>query len=447
MSYNAETRRRVIDEILQTEQRYVRFLDILIDCFATPMRQFSSLSPPLLTVAEHDLVFRGLDEIRAVNRMLLTSVSDAVAADPAEAPKLARAFQELTPYLKLYSTFVNKYDASAAKLRHLDATRPSFTAAVDRLQSDSRTMGHDLKSLLIMPVQRIPRYNLLLNELTKHTPPDARGAAELSEACEAVAKIADEINARIADHQNRERIRDVQSQFRGCPDLVLPHRRFVRGGILRKVCRKAVKDRSFVLFTDAILYGAAGPTGLVYHNLLRLEGGSVTPKVDPTEGPGFLLETRAKSMVLFTSSVAESDVWVGAIRDQVQHLESVARLRSADGQVKAAPRAAVWVPDFESPTCALCEINFSFLNRRHHCRQCGKIVCANCSPHRTVLAHIQSAPVRICRSCFQHLRTGTELSKVALEKATLARPPSTAPLPAKPAPFEWPRPLGEAPMP
>lgn len=32
-----------------------------------------------------------------------------------------------------------------------------------------------------------------------------------------------------------------------------------------------------------------------------------------------------------------------------------------------------WVPDADAPNCMQCEIKFTVLKRRHHCRACGKV--------------------------------------------------------------------------
>ena len=44
-----------------------------------------------------------------------------------------------------------------------------------------------------------------------------------------------------------------------------------------------------------------------------------------------------------------------------------------------------WQPDNEVSTCPICGAQFGFLNRRHHCRKCGRVVCASCSPHRITI--------------------------------------------------------------
>jgi hypothetical protein len=33
-----------------------------------------------------------------------------------------------------------------------------------------------------------------------------------------------------------------------------------------------------------------------------------------------------------------------------------------------------WVPDNEAPTCMSCKAIFTVVRRRHHCRNCGKVI-------------------------------------------------------------------------
>ncbi|KAE8148075.1 FYVE zinc finger-domain-containing protein [Aspergillus avenaceus] len=44
-----------------------------------------------------------------------------------------------------------------------------------------------------------------------------------------------------------------------------------------------------------------------------------------------------------------------------------------------------WQPDSEVTSCPICGTDFSFWYRKHHCRKCGRVVCASCSPHRITI--------------------------------------------------------------
>ena len=64
-----------------------------------------------------------------------------------------------------------------------------------------------------------------------------------------------------------------------------------------------------------------------------------------------------------------------------------------------------WVADCASEVCMRCQVRFSVLNRKHHCRQCGALVCDSCSPKKLLesLSPIRkpggAERVRICTAC------------------------------------------------
>jgi hypothetical protein len=50
--------------------------------------------------------------------------------------------------------------------------------------------------------------------------------------------------------------------------------------------------------------------------------------------------------------------------------------------------------------CQLCESAFTNSNRRHHCRHCGLLVCASCSPHKLPIPKFDvPKPTRVCIEC------------------------------------------------
>lgn len=60
-----------------------------------------------------------------------------------------------------------------------------------------------------------------------------------------------------------------------------------------------------------------------------------------------------------------------------------------------------WVPDDHTTVCTSCKTPFTFVRRRHHCRNCGKIFCSRCSANTVPLPHYgQVNPVRVCNRCF-----------------------------------------------
>lgn len=56
-----------------------------------------------------------------------------------------------------------------------------------------------------------------------------------------------------------------------------------------------------------------------------------------------------------------------------------------------------WQNDKESKHCTICDYKFTLVKRRHHCRGCGRIVCANCSSNSMV---VNGQLKRACQHCY-----------------------------------------------
>ena len=59
--------------------------------------------------------------------------------------------------------------------------------------------------------------------------------------------------------------------------------------------------------------------------------------------------------------------------------------RTPDVNTDMLPNMARWIPDAEAIACAECEVAFSFFLRRHHCRVCGRVFCADCTSNKAAL--------------------------------------------------------------
>uniref|UniRef100_UPI00398EC50E early endosome antigen 1-like n=1 Tax=Pristiophorus japonicus TaxID=55135 RepID=UPI00398EC50E len=62
-----------------------------------------------------------------------------------------------------------------------------------------------------------------------------------------------------------------------------------------------------------------------------------------------------------------------------------------------------WTDDTNVMNCMSCGKGFSVTIRKHHCRNCGNIFCAECSA-RNALTPSSKKPVRVCDICFDELQ-------------------------------------------
>jgi len=151
--------------------------------------------------------------------------------------------------MKSYTIYVSNYNRSVQVLHQAGSKFEKF--AIEVRQQHPEVLL-DLSSFLIMPIQRIPRYNLLLTDLLKHTWKDHQDYSELTKACAAISEVAMYVNERKREADNIAKTLEVISQIQGRPEnFIQPQRRFLKEGILG-VDKK--EQRLVLLFSDVIVF-------------------------------------------------------------------------------------------------------------------------------------------------------------------------------------------------
>ncbi|KAJ1504810.1 hypothetical protein HMI54_006557, partial [Coelomomyces lativittatus] len=110
-------------------------------------------------------------------------------------------------------------------------------------------------SFLILPIQRVPRYILLLEQLLKFTSPDHPDYLGLQKCVDEVKHIAEHINDAIRKFELQTKVVQLQAYLHGRPDsLVTPARRFVEELECWKCTRNGVVEkRCLLVFNDLVM--------------------------------------------------------------------------------------------------------------------------------------------------------------------------------------------------
>uniref|UniRef100_A0A914HEN1 FYVE-type domain-containing protein n=1 Tax=Globodera rostochiensis TaxID=31243 RepID=A0A914HEN1_GLORO len=62
-----------------------------------------------------------------------------------------------------------------------------------------------------------------------------------------------------------------------------------------------------------------------------------------------------------------------------------------------------WVPDSDCDQCTSCLSPFTLVRRRHHCRNCGRIFCGQCSTNQIAIPELgYDRRVRVCELCHEN---------------------------------------------
>ena len=112
-------------------------------------------------LSEKDLktIFSNIEQIISTHSLFLVSIKNRVNQYPIK--NLGGTFLEKIPTLVVHITYCNKFNESMDKIKELRKSNSEFDKFVNETRKE--TIGTlDLKSLLIQPIQRLPRYSLLI---------------------------------------------------------------------------------------------------------------------------------------------------------------------------------------------------------------------------------------------------------------------------------------------
>jgi hypothetical protein len=130
--------------------------------------------------------------------------------------------------LKPYYTKYTEGYAGAQNLLKDSEKSSTFAAFLEDVQAKPEAGGLTIRAFLILPIQRIPRYTLLLADLVKHTPPEHPDNTQLNASLERMKQIANSINTAIKQGENRQKIINIQESFVSTKLNVRHHRHFER---------------------------------------------------------------------------------------------------------------------------------------------------------------------------------------------------------------------------
>ncbi|KAM7471908.1 hypothetical protein LguiA_010091 [Lonicera macranthoides] len=90
-----------------------------------------------------------------------------------------------------------------------------------------------------------------------------------------------------------------------------------------------------------------------------------------------------------------------------------------------------WMPDQSCRVCYDCDSQFTWLNRRHHCRFCGRVFCAKCTANWVPAASSEQREdwekIRVCNYCFKEWEQGLVTTVVDNEVQVTSLDLSTSP--------------------
>ncbi|XP_062451227.1 FYVE, RhoGEF and PH domain-containing protein 2 isoform X2 [Rhea pennata] len=342
-------------------------------------------------------------------------------------PRIGDVIQKLAPFLKMYGEYVKNFDKAMELITIWSEKSPRFQELIDDIQKRKVCANLTLQHHMLEPVQRIPRYELLLKDYVRKLPPKSPDRADAEKALEMIFMVAKHSNAAIAEMERLQNLWEVYQRLGLEDDIVDPSNELIKEGPILKISsRNNTSEKYLFLFNNMLLYCVPKviQVGSEFQVHLRIDvDGIKVRELNDTQFPHtFLVSGKQRTLELQARSREEMNSWIKAFQDAIDRKEkssesfkiAVHRPETAPSPLKTEElgrRAPQWVRDNLVTMCMRCKEPFNaIMRRRHHCRACGYVVCARCSDYKAELQYDGNRLNRVCQECYIFL-----MGHVALE--------------------------------
>jgi CRP-like cAMP-binding protein len=224
MSQPMETldkRTRVVCEMLDTEQKYIFGIEVMITNWEKPLVAYAGVEPKIPLNELKSIFGDGWLQFMVANNVkyLCEKLEDRLAHWN-EQSTVGDLFGEFEPYLHPYKRYCSRYEESLRMLITLAESNAKFKKALEYF--DNHCFGFNglrLRDYLITPVQRVPRYNLLIRDLLSYTPESHPDHPLLTSALAKIASTASDINEGIRQAESQLKMREISERGNGFENL------------------------------------------------------------------------------------------------------------------------------------------------------------------------------------------------------------------------------------
>ncbi|XP_062339457.1 FYVE, RhoGEF and PH domain-containing protein 4-like [Osmerus eperlanus] len=406
-------------ELLHTERAYVTRLYLLCKVFCVRLSDEAAKGSFPVEVVKS--IFSNISSIYDFHSGFLLKDLEDRMEQWWEVPRLGDVMQKNAPFLRMYAEYVTNFDGAMELLRHWSERSAPFRSIIQEIQGQEMCGNLTLQHHMLEPVQRVPRYEMLLRDYLRKLPEDDQDRRDAEKALQTISMAATHSNSAIRKSENLKKLLELYEMLGEEEDIVNPSNEFIKEGRLVKLAARSTSAMERHLFLLNTMLLCCTPkfslVGQRFTLRARIGVDGMQVKEISNEDYPYTFQVCGKERILDLQASSQQDMeeWIKAIQETIdifQTKNKTFKLASKEVEEEVSTeelgrRAPLWVRDKDVTMCMKCQEPFNTLRRRHHCRACGCVVCSKCSDSKTALEYDGNKMNRVCKDCFSIL-TGWE---------------------------------------
>ncbi|KAM9101773.1 proto-oncogene vav isoform X1 [Sarcophilus harrisii] len=232
-------------EIQQTEEKYTDTLSSIQQHFLKPLQRF-------LRPEDIEIIFINLEDLLSVHSSFLRDLKEALSASGAA--ELYQVFISYKERFLVYGRYCSQVESASKHLDRVASMREDVQMKLEECSQRANNGRFTLRDLLMVPMQRVLKYHLLLQELVKHTT-DALEKENMRLALDAMRDLAQCVNEVKRDNETLKQITTFQLSIENLTKNLAPYGRPKIDGELKIATseRRSKIDRYAFLLDKALL--------------------------------------------------------------------------------------------------------------------------------------------------------------------------------------------------
>ncbi|OZC10607.1 PH domain protein [Onchocerca flexuosa] len=441
-------------EIYTVEKKFVEQLELLAVKYPEFLTEYGKklgidLLKPLPNGHPHLIsqIAQQLLMVKEAHKFLLEKISSKIENWDSRDPNMAECLKNGAGLLKCCLPYLKE------KKKHVDdfirLLQDNEELAHATVKFEEQVMGKiSIIQQLDIVHQNVVRYTILLEAYKKHLIPESDEFEVCKEALVQLSKVSELVDRQISRAELEKRLIDLYRRLEGRFNVFEANRHLLFEGELMKQSRKDLQPRYLILFSDVLLIckysrtPSLGTDANFHSEFYKFLVSRIRVKAEEhgEYETHFQLYTTQKSAVFIAKTKRERDDWVKRINEAKMEAKELRRIKIARNKVfnvrvihKNEPAGKstsdakmsnngsdhnvslnnmpisgkhkytpLWIPDPKATSCMMagCSTKFNVLNRRHHCRECGYLICRSCVGYAPVKTNSYYMRSKVCPECY-----------------------------------------------